>query len=65
MKNSLENDAEINDLKKKIVRAKNEGRILDHKKLLEQYNNHPLVLNFSSLEREVKEYLREISEILN
>ena len=56
---------EYKTLKKEIVRAKNENRIDDHKALLKEYDNHPLVVNFNIIEEEVKNYLKQISEILN
>ena len=56
---------ELNTLKKDIVRAKNEGRLDDHKTLLDKYNNHPLILNQKELEEEVANYLKEVSDILN
>ena len=56
---------ELNTLKKDIVRAKNEGRLDDHKNLLDKYNNHPLILNQKELEDEVANYLKEVSDILN
>ena len=65
VKNNLENNPEIQELKKEIVRAKNENRLQDHKELLARYNNHPLYLNFVRLDDEVSEYLKEIVNILN
>lgn len=65
VKDSIESDQEIQELKKQIVRAKSEGRLEDHKRLLNEYNSHPLVNNLNRLEEEVKNYLTEISEILN
>ena len=65
VKEEFENSKEIQDLKREIVRAKNENRIEDHKALLEKYNSHPLVINYLNLEDEVRQYLKEISEILN
>lgn len=65
VKNDLENNPEIQELKKEIVRAKNENRLQDHKELLARYNSHPLYLNFVRLDDEVSEYLKEIVNILN
>ena len=65
VKKSIENSEELRELKKQIVRAKNENRIEDQKFLLEQYNTHPLVINFNELEEEVASYLKEVSDILN
>jgi len=65
LKKELDESSEIKTLKKEIVRAKNENRIDDHKALLKEYDNHPLVVNFNTIEEEVKNYLKQISEILN
>ena len=65
LKKELNDSKEIKELKKQIVRAKNENRLDDHKELLTQYENHPLVSNFNIIELEVKNYLQEITEILN
>ena len=65
LKKELNDSEEIKELKKQIVRAKNENRLDDHKALLAQYENHPLVSNFNIIELEVKNYLQEITEILN
>lgn len=65
LKKEIDESSEIKSLKKEIVRAKNENRLDDHKMLLEKYNNHPLIVNFNIIEEEVKNYLKQISEILN
>ena len=65
LKKELDHSEEIKELKKQIVRAKNENRLDDHKALLSQYESHPLVSNFNIIELEVKNYLKEITEILN
>ena len=64
IKLEIETSSEIKELKKQIVRAKNENRLDDHKRLLEEYNSHPLIVNFESLQEEVRDYLKEITEIL-
>ena len=65
MKKAYDEDEEIEELKKQIVRAKNENRMDDYKVLLDKFHNHPVYLNFVNAEEEVKEYLQEISKILN
>lgn len=65
LKEVIQKDPEIKELKKQIVRAKNENRLEDHKRLLDEYNSHPLIVNFGVIENEVKEYLKEVSDILN
>ena len=65
LKEEMDNSSELKELKKEIVRAKNENRLDDHKKLLSQYDSHPLVVNYHIIEEEVINYLKQISEILN
>lgn len=65
VKNLYDNNVEINELKKQIVRARNEGRMNEHKLLLDRLHNDPLYLNYTKLEEEVIEYYKEISNILN
>jgi len=59
------NNEELKSLKKEIVRAKNENRIEDHKRLLKQFNDNPLVQNYLSLKDDVAAYLKEVSMIIN
>lgn len=63
-KEDYENNEEIKELKKLIVRAKNESRLDDHKKLLEEFHSHPLYINYLNLSEEVNAYLKEISSYL-
>lgn len=65
LKKEIDESSEIKALKKEIVRAKNENRLDDHKAFLKEYDNHPLVANFKIIEEDVKNYLKQISEILN
>lgn len=61
----FEASKEIKDLKRDIVRAKNENRMDDYNLLKEKYDNHPLIQNYLSLQKEVEEYLKEVSDIIN
>ena len=65
LKKEIDNNDELKELKKEILIAKKENRINDHHKLLEQYNNHPLMVNYVATQNEVRDYLKEISDILN
>ena len=65
LRKEIDESSDLQELKKQIVRAKNENRLEDHKKLLQEYNSHPLIVNFNIIEEEVKNYLSQISEILN
>ena len=65
VKEIYEHDASIKELKKQIVRAKNEGRKQDYDSLVEELNHHPLEINYQQIKDEVGEYLLEISNIIN
>ena len=65
VKKEVDENREIKTIKRDIVRAKNEGRIDEHNRLLNDYNNHHLILNYNNLKEEVYFYLKEISDILN
>lgn len=56
---------EINNLKKEIVRSKNENRMDDHKKLLNEYNSHPLVNNYLTSKENFRLLLLEIKNMLD
>ena len=58
-------DQEIQELKKQVVRTKNENRKQENDLYLKKLNNHPLFVNYHVLKEEVTDYLRQISEILN
>lgn len=64
-KSSYDDNEEIKELKKQIVRAKNENRLDDQKALLNELHSHPLYVNYMELESEVRDYLQEVSKILN
>ena len=61
----IKNSQELDELKKRIVLAKKENNLAIHQTLLEQYNNHPLMVNYHYLKDEVYDYLKELSEIIN
>ena len=65
LKKEVDTNEELDSLKKEIVIAKKEGKVEEHKTLLNEYNNHPLVANFMATQNEVVDYLKEISDILN
>ena len=65
IKSLYDNNEEINNLKKLIVRAKNENRLEDHTSLLEELHHHPLYINYMELHNEVEDYLKEIAKELN
>lgn len=60
-----ESSEEIKELKKQIVRAKNENRLDDQQNLKNIYDKHPLVMNYLSLKEEVSSLLKEICDIIN
>lgn len=63
VKGLVDNSEELKNLKAKIVKSTDDKE--KHQTLLDQYNNHPLVVNLNALEKEVSDYLREICEIIN
>ena len=65
LKKAYEEDPSLKELKKLIVRAKNENRMDDYKILKAKFDEHPLVNNYLSSKEEVKNILKEVSEILN
>ena len=65
LKKEVENNQDLKQLKRQILLAKKESRNEDHKYYLNLYNNHPIVINYLDAEEEVKQYLKEITRILN
>ena len=65
IKGLLDSSDEIEDLKRQIALAKIHHEDDKHIHLLDEYNNHPLVVNYESLKNEVYDYLHQISEIVN
>lgn len=63
LKEQINSNEELVNLRKEI-----KGAIKDKTKreeLLASYNSHPLVVNFKAIEEEVKDYLKEITDIIN
>lgn len=54
---------EIKELKVEIAKSVNDKE--KHKELLNRYNSHPLIVNLNELEIEVRDYLKEITDIIN
>lgn len=65
LKKAYEIDPSLKELKKQIVRAKNENRMDDYHSLKEQFDTNPLVNNYLNAKNEVASLLKEISDILN
>ena len=65
LREAVESDKEIAELKTAIAKAKAQGNEELHKELLERYNNHPLIVNLNAIESEVADYLKQISVIVN
>ena len=65
LKDLLENDKELQELRTNIARLESEGKFEEKKNLLEVYSSHPLIVNFNTLKDEVKNILSEINDILN
>ena len=65
VKDLVKNDESIKSLKAEITKAKLNKNNKKHKLLLDKYNSHPLVVNYVSLQKEVYEYLKQVSDIVN
>ena len=65
IKELLETSSEIEELKKNIALAKLHEDTKLHQSLLDQYHNHPLMVNYEELKNEVYDYLKQISDIVN
>ena len=65
IKELMDSSSELEELKRKIALAKVRGNNDEHQRLLDEYNNHPLIVNYNSLKNEVYDYLKQISEIVN
>ena len=65
IKSLVDSNDELSNLKREIALAKAHHDDSLHKKLLDQYNNHPLIVNYNVLNQEVSDYLASISQIVN
>ena len=59
----VDSSDELNELKREIAKSTNDKE--KHNELLNEYNSHPLMVNLKELEAEVREYLKEVTEIIN
>ena len=65
VKELVSSNEELNELHKEICQVSKTQDKAKHQALLERYNSHPLIVNLRELEGEVREYLAQISEIIN
>ena len=65
LKESLEKDKELKEMRLEIARLSNEGKKEEHDNLLKVYNSHPLVVNYQTAREEVYSLLRQIKDILS
>lgn len=63
VKSEVDSNQDLNYLKAKIAKSTNDKEL--HRKLLDEYNSHPLVSNLHELENEVEVLLKEVTEIIN
>ncbi len=63
IKTLVDNSNELKELKTEIVKSVADKE--RHQELLDKYNGHPLIVNLTTLEKEVSDYLKEICEIIN
>lgn len=62
IKELVDSSPELKEIKSNIVKSENKE---EKQKLLNEYNSHPLVVNYNTLKEEVSNYLLEICEIIN
>ena len=65
LKESLEKDKELKEMRLEIARLSNEGKKEEHDNLLKVYNSHPVVVNYQAAREEVYSLLRQIKDILS
>lgn len=64
LKELLENDNELADMRKEIARLANQGKIQERDNLLKIYNSHPLVSNYYTAKEEIEKILNTIKTII-
>ncbi|MBR0294793.1 MAG: YlbF family regulator [Bacilli bacterium] len=64
LKELFENDKELEQLRKEIARTAQNGDKINHERLMQMYDNHPLVSNYYQLKEEVVNLLSDIKGIL-
>ena len=65
LKKALEENKELKQMRLEIARLQNEGKKEEHDNLLNLYNSHPLVVNYTLAKEEVKNLLLQIKDILS
>lgn len=64
LKELLEKDNELADLRKEMARLANVGKIKERDNLLKIYNSHPLVNNYYAAKEEIEKILNTIKTII-
>ena len=65
LKPLFENDKELKDLRLNIAKLTSEGKKEEKDRLLEIYNNHPLVVNFEYTKEALYSTIRQMIQILS
>ena len=65
LKENLEKDEELREMRIEIARLTNEGKKEEHDNLLKVYNSHPLVVNYQVAREELYNLLNQIKDILS
>ena len=65
LKEILENRPELRRMREDIARLANEKKYEERDALLAIYNSHPVVVNYSLVEEEVRALLNQIKDILS
>ena len=64
LKKLMEEDKELQEMRKQIARLTSEGKTEEKKNLIEIYNKHPLVNNYNIAKEEAINILRELKETI-
>lgn len=65
LKEVIENDDELKKMREDIARLASENKIAERDALLAIYNSHPVVVNYTQAEEEVRNLLNQIKVILS
>ena len=65
LKQQVETDPELKSMRLEIARLTNENKKEKRDNLLETYNNHPIMVNYTQAREEVISLLNEIKDILD
>lgn len=62
LKELFDNSEEIKSLRIQLIKTKDDPHL--HKKIEEEYNSHPLVVNYLAAQKELESILRVVKDII-